>query len=177
MSRFIDQSFIKLLKNGDAVTVRLWFKEFYPILFKTTLTKINKKEDAEEIVQDTFINCLKNLHLFKAKSSLKTWMISILYHEIADYYRKKYAKKAIKTIPLGDFLLSHKFLDSHDISYQVKLVLAKMLKNKVELLYLKYVDKLKVKQIADIFGKSVKSIESELFRARQEFKFFYNSLE
>jgi DNA-directed RNA polymerase specialized sigma24 family protein len=48
-----------------------------------------------------------------------------------------------------------------------------MSQRSAELLQSKYIDHKKVGQIADEFGKSVKAIESELFRARQEFKLLW----
>lgn len=168
-----EQALIKALRSGDPLASKQWFENYYPRLFAIALKKARNLPDAQELVQETFINCLRNLHFFRGNSKLSTWMISILNHEIADYYRKIYAKKAIKTLPLGDFLVNLPVADSHEISAKVRLILGKMVKSKRELLLSKYVDKLKVKQIAQKTGKTVKAIESELFRAREEFRYLY----
>lgn len=164
---------VKDIKKGKKVAVRFWFKHYYGQLLAIAIKKAQNKEDAQELVQETFINCLRNIQSFKNKAKLSTWMKSILFHEIADYYRKLYAKKAIRTIPLAEFLLNRPIADSHQTSQQVQAVLSKMLSYKKELLLLKYVDKKKVKEIAKKMGKTVKAIESELFRARKEFKRLY----
>jgi DNA-directed RNA polymerase specialized sigma24 family protein len=41
----------------------------------------------------------------------------------------------------------------------------------------KYVDKKRVKELAQEFGRSEKAIESELFRARKEFRLLWANLE
>jgi len=161
------------LRQGDPRTVQVWFEEYSPKMKKIAFFKVNDSAVADELVQETFINCLRQLHLFKGKSTLWTWMSSILRHEIADYYRKIYAKKAIRVLPLSDLLLSVSITDAHDTSDKVKSVLDKMAGENKELLMLKYVDKKKVKEIAEYLGKSVKSVESDLFRARGEFKEAY----
>ena len=46
-----------------------------------------------------------------------------------------------------------------------------------ELLMKKYVDKKRVKELAQEFGRSEKAIESELFRARKEFRLLWANLE
>jgi len=165
-----EKDLIKRLKIGDEKAVKLWFDMYYEKLLLVVGYKVDNKKDAEEVVQQTFLNCLKHLPLFLGKSSIWTWMNSIVKHEIADYFRKKYAKKALKTIPLSELMpLSH-ISDSNDTSEQVMLVLSKMKVYYKELLLLKYADGKKVAIIALELGKSIKSIESDLFRARNEFK-------
>lgn len=165
------------LRVGQRGAVHNWFKEFHPYLLKITMSRISIKEDAEEIVQETFVNCLKQLPFFQGRSRLKTWMISILKHEIADYYRKKYAKKAISTIPLANLLLAQPVSNASETSRIVSQALARMTGERKELLLMKYVDKKRVREIATAWKKTVKSIESELFRARQEFRFLYSEIE
>lgn len=158
------------LKLGKPSSVREWFEEYRPKLLLLAQSKIDIPHDAEEIVQETFVNCLRQLNLFRGDSSLWTWMQSIARHEIADYYRKKYAKKALKTIPLADFLLHESDKTVDDVAEKVAVVLSKMHASTQELLKQKYIDNKKVSEIAAYFGKSIKSIESELYRARTEFK-------
>jgi RNA polymerase sigma-70 factor (ECF subfamily) len=130
----------------------------------------------QEIVQETFINCLQTINLFKGQSSLLTWMQSVLRHEIADYYRKLYAKRIIRTTPLADLLLEVDTRDAAGTAEAVTAVLHQMLGKNRELLLRKYVDQLSVKEIAKQLGASNKAVESDLFRARQEFKALWLAL-
>jgi RNA polymerase sigma-70 factor, ECF subfamily len=168
-----DEVLLRALKQGKKAAVRFWYKKYFPLFLNTTLKKISKREDAEEVVQETFINSLKQLHLFRGKSSLKTWMMSILFHEIADFYRKKYAKKALKIIPLFDDILQKPLIDQQELSEKVEDVLSEMKKEYQELLLLKYFDKKKVRDIAVKLKKTTKAVESDLFRARKEFSGLY----
>ena len=102
-------------------------------------------------------------------------MVGVAKHEVADYYRRKYAKKAVQTLPLSQFLLAEPVADAHEISLKVMTVLKKMSTYSKELLLKKYIDKQSVEMIADDLGKTAKSIESELFRARKEFKLLYKA--
>lgn len=161
------------LKAGQPQAVAQWFKTYHRGLFNFVKTKVSSDHDAEEIVQETFINCLKHLTLFRGNSSIKTWMQGIARHEIADYYRKRYAKKAILALPLTDLIPATAIGDAHEVSEKVRQVIHKMSAHQRELLLLKYIDGKKVEEIAEDLGRSIKAIESELFRARQEFKTLY----
>jgi RNA polymerase sigma-70 factor (ECF subfamily) len=158
------------LRTGDPRAVEVWFQRYHDRLLRYVVQRITVTKDAEELVQETFMNCLKHLPLFRGNSSVWTWMCGIAKHEIADYFRKKYAKRALKTFPLGELLIAESPQDAHETAVLVKKVLSKMGAQSAELLQAKYVDSKKVSQIALELGKSAKAIESELFRARQEFK-------
>jgi len=161
---------VAALRRGDQLAVEYWFKHYYRDLKKVALVKLPSEQVAQEVVQDTFVNCLQSLNLFRGRSALATWMQSVLRHEIADYYRKRYAKKFIRTLPLSDLLLDKNYKDAEVTAEQVRLVLKQMLNSNKELLMKKYVDQMSVKDIAAEMGKTAKAVESELFRARREFR-------
>ena len=168
-----EQVLLQALRAGKKGAVRQWFNLFSPYLLRITLRRMPSAEDAEEVVQETFINCLKQLPLFQGKARLRTWMISILKHEIADYYRRQYAKKTLKSVPLASVLLAQPVKDASETSLKVRQALTRMTRKRKELLMMKYIDKRKVKDIARSWNTTVKAIESELFRARNEFRALY----
>lgn len=168
-----DAALLTQLKSGSPKAVETWYRQYQGVVRKLVRSKVSNPADIDELVQDTFRSCLKHLPLFRGDSSIKTWMYRIARHEIADYYRKKYAKKAIQALPLADFLLTEKTHNAHQTSERVKQALTELPAKYQELLLLKYVDQLKVKQIAARLDRSVKAIESDLFRARNEFRQAY----
>ncbi len=175
MQRAAEAQLVELLKLGEPEAVQYWFTTYHPKLLRFIKNKLENKQDSEELAQQTFLNCMRNLPLFLGSSSLWTWMVSIAKHEVADYYRKKYAKKSIKTFPLSQFLLAEPVDDAHDISVKVLSVLKKMGIYSKELLLKKYVDNRSVQSLADESGKTIKSVESELFRARKEFRLLFDA--
>lgn len=168
-----DHALLSDLKLGEEKAVEVWYQRFRPMVKKYLLTKLDQKSDVEELTQQTFLHCLKHLPLFRGESSIKTWMLRIAQHEVADFYRKKYAKKALTILPLHEVLLTAEISDAHETSVLVKKVLAELSQHYRELLLLKYVDNKTVKEIAELIGKSIKSVESDLFRARREFQRLY----
>lgn len=168
-----ERQLVELLKLGDQTAVQVWFKSYRAQVFRFIHTKIENRPDVEELTQQTFLNCLKNLPLYLGNASLVTWMLAIAKHEVADYFRKKYAKRALKTFPLSELLLAQPISDAHETSARVARTLKKMTAYSRELLLQKYIDCKKVGELAEELGKSVKAVESELFRARKEFKVLY----
>lgn len=65
-----------------------WIDLYSDYLFNYTITRVNEREIAKDLVQDTFFAGLKSMKNFKGEASERTWLISILKRKIIDYYRK-----------------------------------------------------------------------------------------
>jgi RNA polymerase sigma-70 factor (ECF subfamily) len=65
-----------------------WVKLHADFLFNYTISRINDREIAKDLVQDTFIAGLKSMENFQGLASERTWLVSILKRKIIDYYRK-----------------------------------------------------------------------------------------
>ncbi len=65
-----------------------WIDLYSDYLFNYTITRVNDREMAKDLVQDTFFAGLKSMKNFKGEASERTWLISILKRKIIDYYRK-----------------------------------------------------------------------------------------
>lgn len=65
-----------------------WIDLYSDYLFNYTITRVNDRDMAQDLVQDTFLAGLKSMKNFKGEASERTWLISILKRKIIDYYRK-----------------------------------------------------------------------------------------
>jgi RNA polymerase sigma-70 factor (ECF subfamily) len=63
-------------------------KEHARTLYLYALTRVGKRELAEDIVQDTLLAALQSWKTFTGQSSERTWLIGILRHKILDYFRR-----------------------------------------------------------------------------------------
>ncbi len=65
-----------------------WINLYSDYLFNYTISRVNDREIAKDLVQDTFMAGLKSMKNFKGDASERTWLISILKRKIIDHYRK-----------------------------------------------------------------------------------------
>lgn len=65
-----------------------WINNYSDYLYNYTITRVNDKEIAQDLVQDTFFAGLKSMKNFKGEASERTWLVSILKRKIIDHYRK-----------------------------------------------------------------------------------------
>lgn len=64
-------------------------QELSPGLFAFAYRAVRQREEAEDLVQDTWISALRTVPSFEGRSSLRTWLVSILRRRIADRFRRE----------------------------------------------------------------------------------------
>jgi RNA polymerase sigma-70 factor (TIGR02943 family) len=65
-----------------------WISLYSDYLFNFTISRVNDRDLAKDLVQDTFFAGLKSMKNFKGEATERTWLVSILKRKIIDYYRK-----------------------------------------------------------------------------------------
>ncbi len=171
-----EKKLISKILKGNKRAKKKFYQYYKPRLVKYIQIKTPNKQDAEEILQDTFMSAFLSLPNFKQDSSLYTWLCSIARHEIADFYRKKKIKTIVfSRLPFLENLFSEAL--GPELKYKEKKIKEKisdsfgsLKKEYVQILKLKYIHNKSVKEIAKILGKSFKATESLLYRARKAFQ-------
>ena len=73
-----DRSLAAKVAAGDQVAFDAFFKEYFPRLFRFTLTRVdNNEEFAEEIVQRTMCIVVRKMGNFRGEALLFTWLCQI----------------------------------------------------------------------------------------------------
>ena len=96
-----------------------WVEQHGNYLFNYAIVRVNDREKAEDLVQETFLAGLKAKDNFQGKSSERTWLISILKRKVIDTYRKQYSSKVSsmsayeQDITDGDFYRSEDPFKGH----------------------------------------------------------------
>ncbi len=176
MNSQTEKELVKQIIKGNKKAIREFYKTYQARLLNFILKKVANRKDAEEILQDTFISALDSLPLFKFNSSLYTWLCSISYHEIVDFYRKRKLKtiifsrlpwlKKIVDQALGPQLV----LEEKQAKTRIYQTFKNLSEGYSQILRLKYIDGLSVKEIAQKLKTTVKAVESKLSRARLAFQ-------
>lgn len=73
----------------DKTRSKEWVKLYSNLLFRYAVTRVNDRETARDMVQETFLAALRNLDNFRGEISEKNWLFMILKNKIIDHYRKK----------------------------------------------------------------------------------------
>lgn len=75
---YTDSEIIQHILNGDTGLFALLIRKNNPYLYKTARSYNFGHEDAQDLMQDTFIDAYCNLSKFEGRSSFRTWLIKIM---------------------------------------------------------------------------------------------------
>ncbi len=73
--------FITELKEGKPEAFDRLYKEFHLPLYRTALLILGNREDAEDVLQETFVTAYLHVRELRSAGSLKAWLFRILTRE------------------------------------------------------------------------------------------------
>ena len=166
------------IEESDSQIIEWLFHQYFDRLYSLIFYKVGGNRDiAEDIVQDTFLAATKSIKNFKHKSNPYTWLVSIAYHKINDYYRKKQTKQkhygqvasleSMDESKLGMDGRHHTDnIETKESSDAIREILYQLPPDYRIVLILKYIEEMSVNEISTVLRRSPKSCEALLFRAR-----------
>jgi RNA polymerase sigma-70 factor (ECF subfamily) len=171
---------VEKLRSGDGPAV----EEFYNIYRNRLYFLISEQVDrdhavAEDLVQEVFLAALDSLDKFRGDSQLYTWLRSIAFHKINDFYRRQAREPKPKESP-PDFDAMTQLeqtgdnepailtvLESEEIRQSVHQALGSLPHDYQKVLVMKYMEEMPVLEISQVMRRSTKSVEGLLSRARK----------
>jgi len=128
-------------------------------------------DDADDVVQNTFIKAWKALPNFRGDSQLYTWLYRIATNEALSFIKKK-KKHLFQSIDSVSFQLEFKVDSSYFTGTEIEKKLQKAiltLPTKQRLVFnMKYFDELKYDEISEILGTSVGALKANYHHAKQK---------
>jgi RNA polymerase sigma factor (sigma-70 family) len=185
MDQTEEKTFIRKLKKMDKWAWEVFCREYSPPLLAFVQFRFGcDREKAEEIVQMTFIKCVKSIRNFKpSRGMLLNWLKTISKNEAHNLHQQNRKQLAVKALALSSVetmegvlkeidtvALSKEMVAKGEIQLLIHETIAELYSRYRKVLILKYVENRKVAEIASMLGQSEKAIESLLSRSRQAFK-------
>ncbi|SDR75667.1 RNA polymerase sigma-70 factor, ECF subfamily [Polaribacter sp. KT25b] len=175
-----DAELVKKLK--DATQKDSAFSELLDVYQERLYWHIRKivatHENADDVLQNTFIRIYKSIQNFQEKSSLHTWMYRIAYNESIRFLEKNNKKRADNIDEVSESHLAILFEDAYFDGDEIKKKLHKIIEGfkekQKQIFKMKYFDDLSFRQISEIlevsestlkssYYSSVKTIEEKIF--------------
>ena len=161
--------------NRKAEDLSSMISRYGPALMTFVGRIVTIQEDAEDVVQETFVSAYKHLEDYNPeKASMKTWLHRIAYHEALYLLRRR---KRMAQIPLdvGEDIPDE--LPDATTAEQLDEAIQKLTPEEQMLLQLYYFDQRPLKEIAYITGtasdslhREVSRLSSQLHRIRQRLR-------
>lgn len=172
-------TFIENIISGDSQAVVEFYKIYSPKILVYLQKRLPTNEDAQEIVNDVFLDAIDSLSILEKNENLQAWLYKIAHNKTVDYYRKRKIKSILLSqIPYLEIVAAEinqpEFqFEKNKVRDRIETAFRSLPEIYRRILKLHYEEKIPVKELALIFNLSFKATESLLFRARQGFKLAY----
>ncbi len=115
---------------------------------------VGTHENADDVLQNTFVRVYKSLANFKQQSSLHTWMYKIAYNESMRFLEREKKKKFSSLTDVSDKYLGDLtgdvFFDGDEAQLKLQQVLNDLPEKQRQVFQMKYYDNLKFREISGI---------------------------
>lgn len=126
-------------------------------------------DDADDVLQNTFIKVFKNIHNFKGDSKIFSWMYRIATNESITFLNKRAKERHIDIseihTELGQSLQSDVYFTGDEIQLLLQKAILTLPRKQQLVFNMKYYDDLKYKEISDILDTSVGALKASYFHA------------
>jgi len=184
-----EEALIEQLKLKNTAVFSKLIDNYQQKVFGTCLSFVPNKEDAEDLVQEVFLEVFNSISKFKGNSTFSTWIYRITTNKCLEFIRKQKTKKRtgfLKPLFSQDFSIDKTnyftefnhpgfLLEAKELNETLFKAINKLPESQTLIFTLHKIDGKSYQEIAEITDRSVSSVESVMFRAKKNLqKLLYN---
>ena len=130
---------------------------------------VQTHENADDVLQNTFIRVYKSINNFQEKSSLHTWMYRIAYNESMRFLEKNKKKSYdniddVKSSKL-EVLFEDEYFNGDEIQKKLHKIIDSFTEKQKRVFHLKYFDDLSFRRISELLEVSESTLKSTYYTA------------
>lgn len=168
---YIDNQLIARILDGDNEAFSLLMQKYQSKLFSFLFHLTLSKEDAEDLLQISFIKVFKSIHKFDKTYDFLPWIHKIAFNEYRSFYKKRKQKDIILSLDeLPDLLCSEDSLSSHldkrESYLKVAGIINGLKKGQKEVFILRFGNGFSYGEIGKILGISESAAKMKYQRAK-----------
>jgi RNA polymerase sigma factor (sigma-70 family) len=153
-------------------------REYQKPLYNHIRNIVLNHDDADDVLQNTFIKVFQNLKNFKGESKLFSWMYRIATNEAITFLNQKAKKNNTTSEELQskivDNLKADSYFDGDEIQFKLQKAIT-LLPEKQQLVFkMKYFEELKYEDMSEILGTSVGALKASYHHAVKKIEEFMN---
>jgi RNA polymerase sigma-70 factor, ECF subfamily len=166
---------VEKILSGQPNAVIDFYTLYSPRILSYLIKRLPRREDAQEVLNDVFLEAVDALPTLHESSNLQAWLYKIAHNKMVDYYRKRKIKSFLfSQIPYLELIATEisqpEFIhEKNKVRDKIEATFHALSHKYQQILRLHYEEQLPVKKIAEILQLTPKATESRLYRARQQF--------
>ena len=133
-------------------------------------------DDANDVLQNTFIKVYQNLNKFKGESKLYSWMFRIATNESLTFIEQRAKKQGISNVQLQQKAIlnleSDVYFEGNEIQIKLQKAIAKLPEKQQLVFKMKYFEEMKYENMSEILDISVGGLKANYHHAVKKIEAF-----
>jgi RNA polymerase sigma-70 factor (ECF subfamily) len=166
-----EEELVQQLKNKrtQEKAFRILMSEYKERLYWHIRKIVISHDDADDVLQNTFVKIFRNIENFKENSKLYSWMYRIATNESITFINKRAKQKVVDISEhqhnLADSLQDDVLYSGSDIQLILQKAIATLPQKQQLVFKMKYFDEIKYSDMSEILETSVGALKSSYFHA------------
>ena len=166
--RFTHQELVEKSKLGDRNSQFQLYEQYVDAMYNVSMRMLCSKEDAEDTVQDSFVEAFKNLGNFRYESTFGSWLKRIVINKSINHLKLK----RIPLVPIVDheYHLTEEPLENvADVDIEkVKRGITKLPPGYQQIIHLYLIEGYDHEEIGEVLEISQSTSKSQYHRAKKK---------
>lgn len=141
-------------------------------------------DDANDLLQQTFLKAWNNLENFRGDAKLSTWLYKIAVNESINFLNKERKRLNVTADPeddsADDFLIRNlqadEYFDGDELQLELQKAIASLPEKQRLVFNMRYFDDMKYEQISEILGTSVGALKANYHHAVKKIEEYISAL-
>lgn len=144
-------------------------REYGPRIYWQIRKMVTSHDDANDLLQNSFMKVWNNLHNFRGDARLLTWLYKIAINETINFINKERLRREITDGSDDSFLLSNieadPYYDGDSLQTELLKAVASLPEKQRLVFNMRYFDDMKYEDISEILGTSVGALKASYHHA------------
>ena len=173
-----EQKFIKELINPATQNsaFQQLLKEYQRPLYSIVRNIVLDHDDANDVLQNTFVKIFRYLKEFKGDSKLFTWMYRIATNEALSFLKSKAKINKLTSEALQNRLIenleSDPYFDGDAVQVKLQKAIASLPEKQQLVFKMRYFEEIKYEEMSEILGTSVGALKASYHHASKKVQTF-----
>ncbi|NJB69797.1 RNA polymerase sigma-70 factor (ECF subfamily) [Saonia flava] len=166
---FTHKDLVEKGKSGDRSSQYQLYELYVDAMYNVSMRMLRTKEDAEDVVQDSFVEAFKNLSSFRYESTFGSWLKRIVINKSINHLKLK--RVPITAIDDHEFHLNDETVEEKETDYdikKIKKVIEQLPLGYKQIINLYLIEGYDHVEISDIMNITVSTSKSQYHRAKKK---------
>ena len=165
-----DRQLARLVLGGDTAAFEYLFDRYRDAIHRLFLQRTGNAEDADDLLQETFIKVYMNLHRYSPEYTFGQWLYTIARNTFIDYVRKRQDDLPIDekfSSPASNTPTPEESVINSQQHHQIELCIARLPENYRRLIRMRFFDEYSYEEIAVKLSLPLGTVKTQIHRARE----------